>query len=416
MRPEYKYHLAMRRIILSSFLLIICCNLFCQDLTTEERTVYIGQDTTIVVRELLKESHILYNGYSGKNSKGQWFNSFRGCDTQEEALKGIRELQTDHKVDTLITINESNDIVLTIHYPCEDLIFTFDQTGNSRVNSEWQTVVKHIITIKCKSTHPDLSNVAEIPDSTHTKGVIQSLEGAGDEARINSGALINYIILGILLILLVTYACLMIRNKRVTSELKKQISEMSERLNNIKIPTMTQNAPTLSKEKVLGLISVKDLEPIITEGVQEVLRSPNVAQSINTVINDIIDSKQLSINKQILPPDTGFTPRPEIKPSFYDNVVYDSETNTFRIIDNVSVKIFIIIEKNGDYFFTLVDDPAIRREFFSILGNYKKCINVIQESSYPSIADVAEEGYGHLFKDGNIFRVDPAKLLNIVLR
>ena len=400
----------MRRIILFSFLSILCCNLFGQGLKTVEKTVYISQDTTVVVRELLNESHILYNGYSGTNSKGISFDSFRGCETPEEALKGIRELQIDHSVDSLISINKSNDIVLTIPYPCSDLIFTFDQTGEERKNSEWQTVVKHIITIKCKATPSDLSNVTEAPDCSHTNGVIQSIEDAGDGFRNNSGEFINYIILGILLILLGIYACLMYRNKRTTSELKKQISEMSERLNSIRIPAITQNTPTLSKEEVLGLISVKDLEPLITAGVQEALRSPNVAQSINTVINDIIYPKQLSIKKDILSPDT------EIEPLLYDNVVYDSETNTFRIVDSVSVKIFVIIEKNGDYFFTLVDDPAIRREFFSILGNYKKCTNVIQESSYPSIADVAEEGYGHLFKDGNIFRVDPAKLLNIVLR
>ena len=416
MRPEYKYHLAMRRIILSSFLLIIGCSLFGQDLKTVEKTVYISQDTTVVVRELLNESYILYNGYSGINSNGISFDSFRGCESPEEALKGIRKLQIDHAVDSLISINKSNDIVLTIPYPCDDLVFTFDQTGDKRVNNKWQTVVRHIITIKCKSTPSDLPSVTVTSDSISTKGIVQPIEGADEGSTSNFGALINYIMLGILLILLVIYACLMIRNKRATSELKKQISEMSERLNNIKIPAITQNAPTLSKEEVLGLISVKDLEPMITEGVEKVLRSPYVTQSINLVINDIINSKQLSINKEILPPDTGFTQRPEIKPSYYDNVVYDSETNTFRIVDSVSVKIFVIIEKNGDYFFTLVDDPAIRREFFSILGNYKKCTNVIQESSYPSIADVAEEGYGHLFKDVDIFRVDPAKLLNIVLR
>ena len=416
MRPEYKYHLAMRRIILSSFLLIIGCSLFGQDLQTVEKTVYISQDTTVVVKELLNESHILYNGYSGINSKGKSFYSFRGCDTPEQALKGVGELQADTSVVSLITIDNNKDIVLTIPFQSEDVVFTFLQTGESRENGQWQPTIKHIITFKGRTSPSDISGGNDTTEFSYTQGVIRPIENPNESPENNYAALFNYIILGILLILLVIYACLMIRNKRATSELKKQFSEMSERLNNIKIPAITQNTPTLSKEKVLGLISVKDLEPMITEGVEKVLRSPNVAQSINLVINDIINSKQLSINKEILPPDTGFTPRPEIKPSYYDNVVYDSETNTFRIVDSVSVKIFVIIEKNGDYFFTLVDDPAIRREFFSILGNYKKCTNVIQESSFPSIADVAEEGYGHLFKDGNLFRVDPAKLLNIVLR
>lgn len=406
----------MRRIILSSFLLIIGCSLFGQDLKTVEKTVYISQDTTVVLRELLKESHILYNGYYGTTKEGQRVQWFRGCDTPEQALKGVGELQADTSVVSLITIDNNKDIVLTIPFQSEDVVFTFLQTGESRENGQWQPTIKHIITFKGRTSPSDISGGNDTTEFSYTQGVIRPIESPNENPENNYAALFDYIILGILLVLLVIYACLMIRNKRSTSELKKQISEMSERLNNIKIPAITQNTPTLSKEKVLGLISVKDLEPMITEGVEKVLRSPNVAQSINLVINDIINSKQLSINKEILPPDTGFTPRPEIKPSYYDNVVYDSETNTFRIVDSVSVKIFVIIEKNGDYFFTLVDDPAIRREFFSILGNYKKCTNVIQESSYPSIADVAEEGYGHLFKDGNMFRVDPAKLLNIVLR
>ena len=95
-----------------------------------------------------------------------------------------------------------------------------------------------------------------------------------------------------------------------------------------------------------------------------------------------------------------------------DNVIYDPNTNSFTI-GETNVRVFRIYCKEGNYYYTLVNDDNIRREIIGALRAFEKCLTV-QPSQVGSKLVPVDDGL--LIKNGNTFFVDPNHKLNAQLQ
>ncbi len=424
----------MKRVLIAFLCLVtITGRLVGQNLKTIEDTIRVSEPITIVLSEKYPAEKFRYDGYINDRSEETW----RDAASHDVALKKLSEKQEDEAKKYLSLTKEINDtsrnhdyIVIDIQGKLEkQLTFCFDIVEKDSNNENWNVVLqrKIILIPDDKGALDSLQESSQLSKKTQAGSSTDNEQSVGNSSEQESTSghftianwilenhiTVIYVILSVLIVIIVVLIFLLYVLARETKQRSDSIQTIEHDLKKIQQSQQRQvELPT--KEDLLKLVSEEDLMPMISE----LIRSNDILQLIKRLTDNALSSKvAIPSGGEVSPSnenDNIFVHKEE--PNYFDNVVYDSETNTFKIVASVSVTIFRIIVKEGDYFYTLVDDADIRKEFVSVLGNYKKCINVIQESSFPSLADVNEGEYGHLFRDGNVFRVDPAKPLTIILR
>lgn len=425
----------MKRVLIAFLCLVtITGRLVGQDLKTIEDTIIVSEPRTIVLSEKYSGKQFRYDGFIYQKENGDSVQTWRNAGSRKEAYQNLINNQEEEAKQYLRLTsridNESRDhdyIVIEIKGELQkELTFFFDIVEGSW--GQWRVTEKMKIILI-----PDYNgSLVSSRESSQSTSTTQSGASSDNEQSVGSSSeqestpghfttadciLENHItvivILSVLIVIIVVLIFLLYLLAREAKQLSDSIQTIKHDLKEIQQSQQRQvELPT--KEDLLKLVSEEDLMPMIAE----LIRSNDTLQLIKRLIDNALSSTiAFPSGGEVSPSnenDNIFVHKEE--PNYFDNVVYDSETNTFKIVECVSVTIFRIIVKEGDYFYTLVDDADIRKEFVSVLGNYKKCINVIQEASCPSRADVKDGEYGHLFRDGNVFRVDPAKPLTIILR
>lgn len=247
--------------------------------------------------------------------------------------------------------------------------------------------------------------------------------------HISGDRLIRVVLFPVIFLLFVFLVALSRQQKKIVKFTEEKYEEMRVRLEEIKSKTnnsyshpvkdvlsdSSKEKMTLpSKDDLLRLVSSSDFMPLITKELETITESDGFHQLISECVTKAMreNNAQNDINVEIH--SNNDVQGMAIHTAEYDNVVYDAVTNTFSITDNVPYRLFRIIEREGEYFFTLVDDPNVHKELFGVLGIYKQCTEVIQESSNPSTVDVADGGMGQLSREGDIFRV--SRSIRLVLR
>lgn len=86
-----------------------------------------------------------------------------------------------------------------------------------------------------------------------------------------------------------------------------------------------------------------------------------------------------------------------------DNVKYNQTDNSFSI-EQTDLHIFRIYSKNGDYYYTIVEDHAVREELIGMLQMFEGCITYQTTNSVAKGVEPITDG--KLRKEGNRFYVD----------
>lgn len=241
-----------------------------------------------------------------------------------------------------------------------------------------------------------------------------------------SERLIRAVLCFAIFLLFILYVALSCQQKRIVKDMKTESDEMRTLLDGIKSKMNNTQSNTAkdalsdsskeklvvpSKEDLLRLVSSSDFVPLITKELETITESDGFHQLISECVTKAMreNNAQNDINVEIH--SNNDVQGMAIHTAVYENVVYDAVTNTFSITDQVPYRLFRIIEREGEYFFTLVDDPNVHKELFGVLGIYNQCTEVIQESSNPSTVDVADGGMGQLRREGDIFSVSKPIIL-----
>lgn len=368
-----------------------------------------------VLSEEYTNEKFLYDGYlTSKN-----VSTFRGANEQSDAQKGLDNYQKDSIALNYYELKKENkDAHFKIHIIVTDEI---ERPVDLRFpiaeykDKQWTIVKDHIITLMPETL--EQKSVAKEDSQTNNAIDAQDWDGkksSGHISFIENNKLepphwLIAILVAAFLLMVVWCSMLTMRITKLSRVLDNQTNGFNAALS--RIQANKPHVPTTSE--IIDLIRKENPGTV----------SPNVMQKIAMLVDEKINQAMPKYDSHYGPScakgDSVITPNNPEKPLTEfrsSNIIYDAVTNTFSVSDEVSIRIFEIFEKNGEYFLTLVDDPTIRHEFISVLGNYEKCIKVIQEASFPVKADVLDNAYGHLFKDGDFFRVDSTQLLNIVLR
>lgn len=184
------------------------------------------------------------------------------------------------------------------------------------------------------------------------------------------------------------------QNRKVLKELSKECSDLRkvvdnwEKRNNVQV---VSHQTTQQKSKGKSSMTDDEIKRFIVEQIKnsQTHFSPSTLQP--TIANNSnLDSVANSVKKEEQTTDT-------------DNVKYHQEDNSFSL-EQTDIKIFRIYSKKGEYYYTIVDDSAVREELIGMLQMFEGCITYQTTDGVAKRVEPVTEG--KLRKDGNKFYVD----------
>lgn len=176
-----------------------------------------------------------------------------------------------------------------------------------------------------------------------------------------------------------------LRNNKKTKRLKKDYSELLQKMDDLSRKTINNNAPSVSSTPTM---SPDEIKSFIMQEINQLKTSLSSASSSNQ--NGYQPSPSEQVKKEI---------------SDTDDVKWNQAGRFFTIEPMGKNKIFRIYQQRGEYYYTIVDDDEIRQEIAGMLQSFDWCI------SYQSIGSSAKRiepvKPGKLRKVGDKFYVDP---------
>lgn len=157
----------------------------------------------------------------------------------------------------------------------------------------------------------------------------------------------------------------------------------------------TDLAQRISNEDIYKVVNKPDIQSyiqsIIASKIEEYLRD-----KVNiSALQDIKNSVQQKVQSELKT----------------DKVEYRADNNCFIISEQSQNKIFEIYSVNGEYYYTIVNDPSIRKEMLGFITAFSGCVETIATTSIPSVIEVIRDG--HLIKNGEMYFVDTNYMLQV---
>ena len=204
--------------------------------------------------------------------------------------------------------------------------------------------------------------------------------------------------------------CINKLNKRINTFIntQKQSPQKSEDVNIEKIKkdviskiTSDELVQKISNEDIYNIISRSDIQlyiqTVIAGKVDEYLRNNKIANPVPADINSGYNQQSPVV-------------QPELRTT---NVEYRADNNCFMVSENPEYRIFEVYSANGKYYYTIINDSAIRRNLLSIIAAFSKCIDHRLDSPIPTTVEVIKDG--QLIKNGDVYIVDTNCILQVSL-
>ena len=157
----------------------------------------------------------------------------------------------------------------------------------------------------------------------------------------------------------------------------------------------TDLAQRISNEDIYNVINKSDIQSyiqsIIASKIEEYLRDKANISSLQDIKNSVQQKVQYELRT--------------------DKVEYRADNNCFIISEQSQNKIFEIYSVNGEYYYTIVNDPSIRKEMLGFITAFSGCVETIATTSIPSVIEVIRDG--HLIKNGEMYFVDTNYMLQV---
>ena len=325
--------------------------------------------------------------------------------------KGISFKRDDNGVATVVVdLSKINDKTIIKFYQAISKEIT--DTATKKKEIDWRPDVNKTFQVtisKDKSTSDDVANIennsASLPgsqtihntlDINEIRGELEALNNeVGELKKGNNPQIFNIIplLIALLITLLIGYF-LYRQNRKVLIELSKECSDLRKVVDNWEKRNNTQAVShQTTQQKSKGKSSMTDDE--IKRFIVEQIKSSQTHFSPSTLkptiaTNSNLDSIANSVKKVEQTTDT-------------DNVKYHQEDNSFSL-EQTDIKIFRIYSKKGEYYYTIVDDSAVREELIGMLQMFEGCITYQTTDGVAKRVEPVTEG--KLRKDGNKFYVD----------
>lgn len=187
------------------------------------------------------------------------------------------------------------------------------------------------------------------------------------------------------------------QNRKVLKELSKlsaEFSDLKKVMNSLETKTKIQvDAPQITQQKDVERNSMTD-EDIKRFIVAQIKNSqtqffPSTLQT-TVAANSNVDLTANPVKKEELVTDT-------------DNVKFHLDDNSFTL-EQTDQKIFRIYSKGGEFYYTIVNDSAVREEFSCMIQTFGGFLNYLSTGGEATSIEVVNDG--KLRKDGNKFYVD----------
>lgn len=164
----------------------------------------------------------------------------------------------------------------------------------------------------------------------------------------------------------------------------------------------------IQSRKPVSEYSVAEIKEDILTQVKSEIQTIIAGQIEDCLQNRQSVSEQPAVEK---PSQISEIKQPEFRTT---KVQYYPDSNSFIISENSQNEIFELYSVDGEYYYTIVNDPVLRKEMLGILPSYRQCIEIRQDS--PTISDVEVIRDGRLIKNGDVYNIDPGCVLQLSLK
>lgn len=222
--------------------------------------------------------------------------------------------------------------------------------------------------------------------------------GVSSDNKSNSDSSTSYVL--VVIVLGVCILVVFVLYKSITSRLKSlsyDLSDMRKTVDSLGVKYKTQSSSSQAvsqKNKVVGAMSDEDRQ-FVTGQIAEIKKYVG-----DQIVKYMTPTTQSSSNKVM-----SLATKPVVGDEVAidtDDVMYNPNDNSFSL-KQTDLKIFRVFSRNGEYYYTIVDNPAVRREMTGLIQSFQNCISyIVTGHESVSIEPVTE---GKLRKDGNKFYV-----------
>lgn len=356
--------------------------------------IKVARNSTIIIGDSLND--IIYGDKKGNVQYGDDTNDgFNKHQVQPNiSVNGVKiERNNDHRVVLQIEYSELNDSSkIKLHT-------AINKGDENNPNYCLDSKLLNITIIKVQKDQDlqtsDLDSIEQTNCELTAK--IDRLESklCSLEEEKNSFSLLNT--LPSVIILLIGCFLFIINRKRI-NRLSNRVNKLEDRVkeeDKDKTPE-TPNQLTLQQGKMTKPMTSEEIKKFIVEQIKAIQPQTNTqTPSQSAATNHGMQHSNEKTKNEDTTIDT-------------DLVTYHPEDNSFSI-EKSDYNFFRIFSKNGEFFYTIVDNPAIRKEIIASLGAFTKCIKT--ETINGAANSVKPKQEGKLRKEGNKYYVDEAHKL-----
>lgn len=445
---------------------LLSCQLtvFAQNPSVKTIDVEIKSDTTIVVRDLFGADCKLYGDIillendkikqrASKDGKKKDTPSYTkyGGDSETLFARYMKEANDDKEEYKNYVSRNDKGIVISLKYdsfPVTGLKLNFygvlydavlvqkfdskgkpirTKNGNDLwASSEWYRDRNYIYCVSIIKPDEMMSTSATVEDvdsgkdsSVGDKAIdVATSDNNTDEHHSEQNNENQKLIEGILLILILLVISFFIVVFVRINKLNKRINTLLKNPQQSPLKSENINIETI-KQTVISKIQSKDIaQRISNEDIYNVINRSDIQLYIQTVIAGKVD--EYVRNNKIANPiptdiNSGYNQQfPVVQPELRTtNVEYRADNNCFMVSENPEYRIFEVYSANGKYYYTIINDSAIRRNLLSIIAAFSKCIDHRLDSPIPTTVEVIKDG--QLIKNGDVYIVDTNCILQVSL-
>lgn len=184
------------------------------------------------------------------------------------------------------------------------------------------------------------------------------------------------------------------QNRKALKKLSEECSDLKRDVDSLKNKNNIHediHQITQQKDKGRNSMTDEDIKRFIVEQIKnsQTQFSPSTFQTA-VAANSNEDPTGNPVKKEELVTDT-------------DNVKFHLEDNSFTL-EQTDQKIFRIYSKEGEFYYTIVNDSAVREEFSCMIQTFGGFLNYLSTSGEATSIEVVNDG--KLRKNGNRFYVD----------
>lgn len=383
----------MKRFLPMFIFSILCIGLYAQD-RNPRRIEFPETDSLVYIHQKLNDSNIKIYGdivdgtqYGGDVVNGKdWF-KINVVDKNKE-IKVARD-----EKGLFVNVSTVPDSCTVILYKAKPSASgkSFDKGDEFRL-----TLVK--IKNPLKNNTPNESVQAESNNVTTNQILnVKSPESKGNKVSVKSGKLAPYMptfIIAVILVIFLFVGYIYFRVARLASEYKQIQAKVSKEaiisiLDRGEVKTILQKEIIAELDKRLAQINTQS--PQISINIDEIKESLVNSLEFRKKLQDIVASgnqQVASISKVNVEPSSRF---------LRNDVTFDPASNSFYP-DSLSQHLFDIYEKEGQLYYTLTNDDAVRRSLISGISYYDGCLKIEGNAGHQMLVPI-EDGKLNLVAD-----------------